>query len=348
VHIALVAPPFIPVPPITYGGTELFIALLAAGLVARGHDVIVYANGASKVSGELRWCYPEADWPPRPEAHSALKSIDHGTWSLHDAFEEDVDIVHLNDAIHLPVSRFLGMPIVQTLHHPHEPELTSLYARFPDVTYVAISESQRLAEPLARISTIHHGIQLNEYTYQAEKDDYVCFLGRMAPVKAPHLAIEAARRAGVRIKLAGEIQPVFQEYWDKEVSPLIDGRVVEYVGEADQQTKNDLLANSQALLFPIQWEEPFGLVMVEAMACGTPVLAFPTGSVPEVIVDGINGRICDDLDEMAEWARDPRVDPADCRRHVERYFSLDVMVDAYEALYRTLVGGSCVPQRHSA
>ena len=254
----------------------------------------------------MRWCYPEADWPPRPEAHSALKSIDHGAWSLHDAFEEEVDIVHLNDAIHLPLSRFLGMPIVQTLHHPHEPELTSLYARFPDVTYVAISESQRLAEPLARISTIHHGIQLNDYTYQAEKDDYVCFLGRMAPVKAPHLAIEAARRAGVRIKLAGEIQPVFQEYWDKAglaSHRRTGGRIRRRGGSADQERPP---RESQALLFPIQWEEPFGLVMVEAMACGTPVLAFPTGSVPEVIADGINGRICDDLDEMAEWARDPR------------------------------------------
>ena len=197
-------------PPTAYGGTELFIAQLADGLVARGHRVLVYANGASTVAGELRWCYPEADWPPRPEAHSALKSIDHGAWSLHDAAREAVDIVHLNDAIHIPLSRFVTPPMVHTLHHPHEPDLTSLYARFPDVSYVAISESQRSAEPLDRISTIHHGIQLSDYVYRDRKDDYVCFLGRMAPVKAPHLAIEAARRAGVRIKLAGEIQPVFQ------------------------------------------------------------------------------------------------------------------------------------------
>ncbi len=335
-------------PPTAYGGTELFIAQLADGLVARGHRVLVYANGASTVAGELRWCYPEADWPPRPEAHSALKSIDHGAWSLHDAAREAVDIVHLNDAIHIPLSRFVTPPMVHTLHHPHEPDLTSLYARFPDVSYVAISESQRSAEPLDRISTIHHGIQLSDYVYRDRKDDYVCFLGRMAPVKAPHLAIEAARRAGVRIKLAGEIQPVFQEYWDVQVAPLINGQDVEYIGEADQRLKNDLLSNARALLFPIQWEEPFGLVMVEAMACGTPVLGFRTGSVPELIADGVNGRICDDLDDMARWARDPQVDPLDCRRHVERHFSLDVMVNAYEALYRRLVGGTCVPRRHSA
>jgi glycosyltransferase involved in cell wall biosynthesis len=326
----------------------LFIAQLADGLVERGHDVLVYANGESQVSGELRWCYPESEWPQRPEAHSALKSVDHGAWSVRDAAERRVDLIHLNDAIHIPLSRFVATPMIHTLHHPHEPDLTRLYERFPDVHYVAISRSQSSAEPLARISTIHHGIELADYTYRDRKDDYVCFLGRMAPVKGPHLAIAAARRGGVAIKLAGEIQPVYQKYWDTEVAPLLDGTEAEYVGEADASAKNDLLSRARALLFPIQWEEPFGLVMVEAMACGTPVLAFSTGSVPEVIEDGITGRICDDLDDMAEWSRDPRIDPYDCRRRVERHFSLDIMVDAYEALYRTIVGGTCLPQRHSA
>jgi len=348
VRIALVAPPFIPVPPTAYGGTELFIAQLADGLVARGHDVLVYANGASRTSGELRWCYEEADWPPRPEAHSALKSIDHGSWSLRNALDDRADVIHLNDAIHIPLARFVPLPMLHTLHHPHEDELTGLYRRFPDISYVAISHAQRAAELLPKMAVIHHGIQLSDYRYQGTKDDYVCFLGRMAPVKGPHLAIAAARQAGVRIKLAGEIQPVFQSYWDEEVAPLVDGTDVEYVGEADPQAKNELLGNARALLFPIQWEEPFGLVMVEAMACGTPVLAFPTGSVPEVVEDGVSGRICEDLDEMAEWIRNPGVDPLDCRHHVERHFSLDVMVDAYEALYRSLAGGSLVPHRHSA
>jgi len=240
------------------------------------------------------------------------------------------------------------VPMLHTLHHPHEDELTSLYRRFPDLSYVAISHAQRAAELLPQMTVIHHGIELSDYRYRDTKDDYVCFLGRMAPVKAPHLAIAAARQAGVRIKLAGEIQPVFQSYWDEEVAPLVDGTDVEYVGEADPEAKNDLLGNARALLFPIQWEEPFGLVMVEAMACGTPVLAFPTGSVPEVVEDGVSGRICEDLDEMAEWIRNPGVDPLDCRHHVERHFSLDAMVDAYEALYRSLAGGSRVPHRHSA
>jgi glycosyltransferase involved in cell wall biosynthesis len=340
VRIALVAPPFIPVPPVAYGGTELFIAALAEGLVDRGHDAIVYANGASRVACDVRWCYPEADWPLRPEAHGALKSIDHGTWSVRDAIDENVDLIHLNDAIHVPLSRFTSIPVVHTLHHPYEPELTSLYQRFTDVSYVAISRAQAACEPLPEITTIHHGIQLGNYSYQEHKEDYVCFLGRMAPVKAPHLAIEVARRASVRLKLAGELQPLFRPYWEEQVAPYVDGREVEYLGEADHALKNELLSNARALLFPIQWPEPFGLVMAEAMACGTPVLALPGGSVPEVVEDGVNGRICEDLEEMAEWARDPGVDPFACRRHVEQHFSLDTMVSAYEALYRTAVSRS--------
>ena len=339
-RIALVAPPFIPVPPVAYGGTELFLADLAEGLVERGHDVTVYANGASRVSCEVRWCYPDADWPPRPESHNALKSLDHGAWALQDAMDEPFDLIHLNDVMHIPLSRFVSIPTVYTLHHPHEPDLTRLYERYPDIWYVAISRAQCVREPLPKISTIHHGIRIENYTYQPKKEDYVCFLGRMAPVKGPHLAIDAARRAGVRLKLAGEIQPVFREYWEREVAPFVDGWQIEYVGEADHTLKNDLLSNARALLFPIQWQEPFGLVMTEAMACGTPVLALRGGSVPEVIDDGVNGRICEDVEEMAEWARDPRVDPFECRRDAERRFSVDVMVDAYEALYRAGVAGS--------
>ena len=146
--------------------------------------------------------------------------------------------------------------MLHTLHHPHEPDLTSLYQRFPDVSYVAISRAQRAAELLPKMTVIHHGIQLADYTYQETKDDYVCFLGRMAPVKAPHLAIAAARQAGVRIKLAGEIQPVFREYWDEQVAPHVDGSDVEYVGEADPQAKNELLATLVRCCFPSSGKNP--------------------------------------------------------------------------------------------
>jgi glycosyltransferase involved in cell wall biosynthesis len=334
VRIAIIAPPFIPVPPIGYGGTELFLADLAEGLVERGHDVIVYANGASQVACDVRGIYTDAEWPLQSPSQGALKSVVHGSWAFHDAAKSDVDLIHVNDSIHVPLSRFVSIPVVHTLHHPHEPELTSLYQLFPHVSYVAISRAQCRLEPLPHISTIHHGLRLSNYTYRDSKQDYVCFLGRIAPVKAPHLAIEAAQRAGVRLKIAGEIQPIFRSYFDEQIAPHLDGWQVEYVGEADLAAKNDLLSNARALLFPIQWEEPFGLVMAEANACGTPVLAFQAGSVPEVIEDGVNGRICEDVEEMAEWARDPCVDAFTCRRRAEQHFSIDVMVDAYEALYR--------------
>jgi glycosyltransferase involved in cell wall biosynthesis len=187
------------------------------------------------------------------------------------------------------------------------------------------------------MTTIHHGIRLDDYRFHEDKAPYLAFLGRMAPVKGPHLAIEVARRAGLPLKMAGEIQPVFQDYWDTMVKPHVDGCAVEFLGEATLDMKNQLLGNASALLFPIQWDEPFGLVMIEAMACGTPVLALPGGAVPEVIVDGVSGWICEDVDAMVSRARDTGISPLACRRHVERHFSLDRMVAEYETFYASCV-----------
>jgi glycosyltransferase involved in cell wall biosynthesis len=183
------------------------------------------------------------------------------------------------------------------------------------------------------VHVVHHGIALSDYTFSAAKDDYVAFLGRMAPCKGPHLAIEAALRAGVRLKLAGEIQPTFHEYWHRQVRPLIDGDQIEYIGEADFATKNALLSGARALLFPIQWEEPFGLVMIEAMACGTPVLAFAGGSVEEVVSDGVNGWICRDVTEMAGRIASLGIAPDACRDFVRRRFSLAAMGERYLEVY---------------
>jgi glycosyltransferase involved in cell wall biosynthesis len=188
---------------------------------------------------------------------------------------------------------------------------------------------------MPNLHVVHHGIPIDNYLCSSHKDDYVAFLGRMAPCKAPHLAIAAARRAGVRLKLAGEIQPQFQEYWDTEVSPLIDGHAVEYVGEADFEAKNQLLSAARALLFPIQWEEPFGLVMIEANACGTPVLAFAGGAVEEVVKDGVNGWICRDVADMADRIVSADLTADDCRAVVAAQFSVARMTEGYLDVYRS-------------
>jgi glycosyltransferase involved in cell wall biosynthesis len=187
---------------------------------------------------------------------------------------------------------------------------------------------------------------VNSYRFTSRKDDYVAFLGRMAPCKGPHLAIEAARLAGIRIKLAGEIQPMFQDYWDHSVKPLINGTDVEYVGEADFDLKNELLARARAVLFPIQWEEPFGLVMIEAMACGTPVLAFAGGAVEEVINNGINGWICRDVVDMAARISSTSISPACCRESVAARFSVATMTERYLDVYRCAMMKSAAGHAH--
>ncbi len=338
-RIALIAPPFIAVPPKTYGGTELFLAHLAAGLHDRGHDVTLYANGESCVPCELKWRYPRADWPVRQAAAAQLKNHDHTAWAMADA-ARSADVVHLNDTIAAPMTTFLDCPVTMTLHHPYEPLLSALYVRYPSIQYVAISHHQACAEPMPNITVVHHGIPLAEYAFNDRKGDHVVFLGRLAPCKGAHLAVQVARRCGIRLKLAGEIQPVFREYWEREVRPYVDGRQIEYVGQADRARKNRLLGEARALLFPIQWDEPFGLVMVEAMACGTPVLALPGGSVPEVVREGVSGWTCRDVDDMAERVMSLQIDPVSCRSWVEQQFSCDRMVEQYLDVYERLIAGA--------
>jgi glycosyltransferase involved in cell wall biosynthesis len=335
-RIALIGPPFIEVPPRRYGGTELFIANLASALQARGHDVTVYANGESSPHCRLKWRYERAEWPPDGSMRSQLKNADHTAWAIHDAAAY-ADVLHLNDVVGLPFTMFTDVPVVLTIHHPHEPELSEQYLRYPDVDYVAIAQWLGRAEPMPRVHVVHHGIPVDDYVFAGRKQDYVAFLGRMAPCKGAHLAIAAARRAGVRLKLAGEVQPLFRDYWERQVRPHVDGDQIEYVGAADFATKNELLSHARALLFPIEWLEPFGLVLIEAMACGTPVLAFAGGSVEELVVGGVNGWICADADDMAGRIRSLAIDPAGCRAFVEANFSVARMTDGYLDVYERAV-----------
>jgi glycosyltransferase involved in cell wall biosynthesis len=335
--IGIVAPPFIPVPPKEYGGTELFIAHLAEGLRELDTEVVVYTNGESTVNVEKRWLFERGQWPIRGDASAALRDIDHTTWALQDA-ATSCDIVHLNNAPGLSCSRFLKVPFVYTVHHPTNRSLSAFYGRFPEIDYVCISNDQRSRENLARVQTIHHGIDLSQYRLQETKQPYLSFIGRIAPIKGTHLAIEIAKKAGIPLKIAGEVQPINQSYFETKVKPHVDGKFIEYIGMADLAAKNELLGQSMAMLFPIKWDEPFGLVMIEAMACGTPVLAFQAGSVPEIVRDGVSGYVGRTVGELANYARELRILPGAIRMYVEENFSVARMCRDYRELYAHIVG----------
>lgn len=347
-RIALIASPFISVPPIRYGGTELFIAQLAEGLTRLGTDVVVYANGQSSVGAELRWLYPEDDWPIRGELYSSLKDMSHTSWAVNDCWHQ-ADIIHLNNAPGLVFSRMKGPRWVYTLHHPKVPELSAFYSGFSEVEYVSISNFQRQGEALPRIRTIHHGIDLSSYHLQTRKAGYFSFLGRIAPVKGVHSAIQIAKRCGIPLKIAGEIQPIYRDYFDSQIRPHLDGNNVEYVGEANLALKDELLGNSVAMLFPIEWDEPFGLVLAEAMATGTPILAFPGGSVAEIVRDGVSGFICHGVDDaVAKVKNIETLKPAAIRAYAQQHFSVERMVQEYLALYREMSDESALVTEESA
>jgi glycosyltransferase involved in cell wall biosynthesis len=336
-RIALVAPPFISVPPKDYGGTELFVAQLAEGLKKAGLDVVVYTNGDSTVDAERRWIYEHAHWPIRADHHASLKDMDHTSWAVQDA-AKTCDVIHMQTAQGLTCSRFVSVPVVYTLHHPHISQLSEFYARYPDVYYVGISEFQRQQETMPRTRMIYHGIDLSQYRLYEQKQQYLSFIGRIAPLKGTHLAIEVAKRAGIPLKIAGDIQPLYREYFEAQIKPQIDGKFIQYIGLANLEAKNELLGNSMAMLFPIKWDEPFGLVMVEAMACGTPVLSLPGGSVPEIVRDGISGYVCRSVKELAKRAVNIDFNPRAVREYVEQNFSLPRMVREYASLYEDVCG----------
>jgi glycosyltransferase involved in cell wall biosynthesis len=338
-RVAIVAPPFIPVPPVEYGGTELFIDDLARGLHALGVEVVVYTNGESTVGVEKRWLFEKSQWPIKGNDYAQLKDMDHTTWAVRDA-SGSCDILHLNTALGLTCSRLLRLPFVYTMHHPTDRQLSALYSRFPEVDYVCISNDQCKRESLPKLHTILHGIDLSKYQLRTDKQQYLSFIGRIAPIKGTHLAIEIAKRAGIPLKIAGEVQPIFREYFEAKVKPHIDGKFIEYIGLADLAAKNELLGNSMAMLFPIKWDEPFGLVMVEAMACGTPVLALRAGSVPEIVKDGVSGYVARNLDGLVRRLRDLDIAPAEIRRYVEENFSQERMARDYYALYTRIVNKS--------
>jgi glycosyltransferase involved in cell wall biosynthesis len=308
-------------------------------LKSAGLDVVLYSNGESTAAVETRWLYKNQKWPIGGEIFDSLQDFNHVSWAIADA-AQDCDIIHLNSVPGLMFTRFApASKFVYTVHHVYEPHLSEIYQFFPQVEFVTISDFQRQRESMQRMRTIHHGIDLNCYRLQNNKREYFSFLGRIAPIKGTHLAIEVAKKTGIPLKIAGEVQPIFRDYFDAEVKPHLDGKLIEYVGEADLEAKNELLGNSLAMLFPIQWNEPFGLVMIEAMACGAPVLALSGGSVEEVVRDGVSGFVCQSTDHMVRHAADMagRFNPANIRQYCQQYFSVEKMVADYVKLYQNAV-----------
>jgi glycosyltransferase involved in cell wall biosynthesis len=334
--IALIAPPFLAVPPTNYGGTESFIAELAKGLQKNGIEVVLYTNGDSTVQVERRYLFEKEDWPAELPIERNLKQLSHASWAVKDALG-NADLMHVNSAPAVACSRFVNVPFVCTIHHTYDAEVAKYYATLPDVNYVTISDFQRRKLSMPRMRTIHHGINPDLYGTPEKKQNYLTFLGRIAPAKGTHLAIEIAKKTGIPLKIAGEIQPASQQYWETQIKPEVDGKFIEYLGRVSLKEKNELLGGARAMLFPIQWDEPFGLVLIEAMACGTPVLATPCGSVPEIVKDGTSGYVCSTVDEFIKRVYDLKIPGATVRGYMEEFFSVERMTRDYINLYSEIL-----------
>jgi glycosyltransferase involved in cell wall biosynthesis len=339
VKIALLSPVWFPVPPTGYGGIEWVVSLLADGLVDAGHDVTLFASGDSRTTAELAFVFAEA-----PSAQIGKTSVElaHALGCFRRAGEFDVIHDHTGP-LGVALGGLVRQPVVHTVHGPlagPERETYSALAEVaPGVGLVSISMNQRRPAPeLPWAANIPNALDLDAYPFVPERDDYLLFLGRMSPDKGAHRAIEVARAAGAPIKLAGKKREhAEQAYFDELVRPLL-GEDAEYLGETTHSLKVELLQRARATLFPIDWEEPFGLVMIESMACGTPVVATRRGAVPEVVADGRSGIVVDDWHDMAEAVeRADGIDPAECRAWVEEHFGAERMVADHVALYERVV-----------
>jgi glycosyltransferase involved in cell wall biosynthesis len=335
-RIAHIAPVATTIPPPKSGSVETMTSLLTEGLVARGHDVTLFATGDSRTRARLVAIYPHGYWHDENMWPWELYEM----LNLAAAVERagDFDIIHYEAAYYpmsLAFARLSPAPIVQTLHHSPTPAEVKLWSRYPEAPFVAISREQaRLLAGLNVVDTVLHGVDTDGFAFRETPDDYLLFLGRFTDGKGVLQAIELARRVGMRLILAA----AEDEYYREKVAPHVDGRTIIYAGEADFDAKVKLYGGARALLYPIQAREPFGLVLAEAMACGTPVAALDKGAVREVVDDGVTGIVFENLERMANDL--PRVFDLDRRRVRERAiarFGVERMVDGYVEVYRRLV-----------
>lgn len=337
--IAQIAPLYESVPPKLYGGTERVVSYLTEELVRLGHEVTLFASGDSLTTARLESGCTKALRLTRcadPLAHHMIL-LDKVL-----AKASEFDVLHFHtDYQHFPATRNLQLPAVTTLHGRLDlPDLVPLYQQFDRVPLVSISQSQR--RPLGRVNwvgNVHHGLPMNLYRLQAKPGEYLAFLGRISPEKRPDRAIQIAKKAGMKLKIAAKVDAVDRKYFESTIRPLLDDPDVDFLGEINEQEKNEFLGKAYAYLFPIDWPEPFGVSMIEAMACGTPTVAFCCGSVPEVIEDGVTGFIVRNEDEAVKALdRVSGLSRARCRATFERRFTACRMAKDYLSIYEALAG----------
>lgn len=348
-HVAIVAPPWFTVPPRGYGGVENVCADLVAGLMDRGHTVTLVGAGTSGTPARFVATYDKA---PSARLGEPLPEVLHAAAAARALADLAPDVVHDHTLAGPLQARSRSIPTVVTMHGPVTGEPGEYYRQLGStIDLVAISAAQRRAVPdLPWVGTVHNAVDVDTFPFRADKDKVLLFLGRLHPDKGVHLAIDAARATGLPIVVAGKCtEPVELEYLRTYVEPRL-GPDVTLLGPVDAQEKRALLARAAALVFPIVWDEPFGMVMIEAMACGTPVVALRRGSVPEIVVDGVTGIVCDTPDQLPDAIHAAlRLDPVAGREHVRDVFDVATMAARYEAIYRAgisaRVGAPAVPLR---
>ncbi|MCG8365678.1 MAG: glycosyltransferase family 4 protein [Pseudanabaenales cyanobacterium] len=336
-RIAQVAPLWERVPPPRYGGIELIVGLLTDELVRRGHEVTLFASGDSQTLAKLEATSPRALRLDPTIQNPAVYDMLHLSKVQEQA--ENFDVIHFHTWIPpFQLTEYIKTATVYTLHGNFTSEINQLYSRYRNHNFVSISDAQRQSGPdLNYVGTVYNGIDVNAYPFypEAQSPAYLAFLGRMSPQKGPHHAIAIAKQVGLPLKMAGKVDPVDKTFYEEEIAPLIDGEQIQFLGEVNHSKKLELLGNAIATLFPITWQEPFGLVMIESMCVGAPVIGMKLGSVAEVVDHGKTGFVCSDVAEMpAAIAEISKLNRQHCHDFVNRRFSVNQMVDDYEAAYR--------------
>jgi len=338
-RVAQIAPLHESVPPKLYGGTERVVAYIAEELARRRHDVTLFASGDSTAKVPLRAGFPEA---------LRLKGLDYMGAAYHLRMLSEIydhaerfDVIHSHvDFLAFPFSRLVSVPTVSTMHGRLDLDaFVPLYRSYTDLPLVSISNEQRRPIPFMNwVGTVYHGLPRNLLRFNPGPGSYLAFLGRISPEKRPDLAMEVARRAGMPLKIAAKVDLVDRDYFDAVVKPLLSTPGVEFLGEINDSEKEDFLGGALALLFTVDWPEPFGLAMIEAMACGTPVIARPCGSVPEVLRPGVTGLIASGIDDLVRAAAQiGKLSRQDCREVFEQRFTSEVMAANYERVYYRLI-----------